>query len=63
MVAAVNVLSALFMVGGAVFVGALQASGVSLNAIFALIGASCAACGAVVFTMLRGFSVRTAAAP
>lgn len=63
MIAAVNVLSALFMVGGAVVVGALQASGVSLNALFGLVAAGCAGCAAWVFTMRADFSSRAAEKP
>lgn len=49
MVAAVNILSAAFMVGGAVAVGALQAAGLALNALFAIIGLTCALCAAWCF--------------
>ncbi len=44
MVAAVNVLTAVFMVGGAAIVGALQAAGVPLGPLFGGIGTICLAC-------------------
>ena len=60
MVAAVNIVTAGFMVGGAVVVGALQAAGVSLNALFALVGVVCALCAAWSFRIRSVWADRPA---
>ena len=53
MIGAVNILSAMFMVGGAVVVGALQTLGVSLEWLFAGIGLACVAAAIWSFSIRR----------